>query len=356
MTAKQFKGALLEYIVRLILSNCGFRSVIPDGHYIYQQQGSGLCFINGKGAAHDADVLMNPPMQLPFSYPSRLLFECKAYRKNVGLGVLRGALGLRYDINEFEIVTEDSINERRNNNRATYAISGRDRYNYQVGVASVKEFSRPAFEYAANNKIPLISLRWFLSEETCELFDSINEENLSSISSEIKAQLYNFLKNRIGNHRQLPSALRSFTATDEIMGRIMREVLNMVNKSLVGLNDFGDLFFLFGAEDYNEEILDYRQSEILKARIHYWSDQPGTWYLNIGNQEYVEGRERHYKFFLPDRIMKEWGTSSLSSDHALDLKEQFFSRVYIFGASIIEGRLPFKVLEIDRNWLNDLRA
>jgi hypothetical protein len=32
----------------------------------------------GKRAAHDADVLMKPSIQLPFYHPSRLLFECKA--------------------------------------------------------------------------------------------------------------------------------------------------------------------------------------------------------------------------------------------------------------------------------------
>ena len=105
MTSGQLKGTLLEYLVRRLLSHCGFTSVRPDGHYIFAQAGAGLFFINGKGAAHDADVLMEPPIQMPFSYPARLLFECKAYDTTVGLGVIRNALGLRYDINDFEIIT-----------------------------------------------------------------------------------------------------------------------------------------------------------------------------------------------------------------------------------------------------------
>lgn len=98
MTAGQLKGTLLEYIVRNLLTNCGFTSVKPDGHYIYQQNGTGLFYINGKGAAHDADVLLEPPIQMPFSYPSRLLFECKSYARPIGLDVIRNGLGLRYDI------------------------------------------------------------------------------------------------------------------------------------------------------------------------------------------------------------------------------------------------------------------
>jgi hypothetical protein len=77
MTAGQLKGALLEHIVRTLMYSCGFASVKPDGLYIYAQTGNGLFYINGKGAAHDADVLMEPPIQLPFSYPSRILFECR---------------------------------------------------------------------------------------------------------------------------------------------------------------------------------------------------------------------------------------------------------------------------------------
>lgn len=113
MTHGQLKGTLLEYLVRRLLTNCGFTSVRPDGHYIFAQAGTGLFFVNGKGAAHDADVLMEPPIQMPFSYPSRLLFECKAYDTTVGLGVIRNALGLRYDINEFEIVTDETIHRRQ---------------------------------------------------------------------------------------------------------------------------------------------------------------------------------------------------------------------------------------------------
>ncbi len=86
MTSKKYKGNLLEFIIRQLLFSCGFRSTKPDGHYVYDQ--SGLLFVNGKGAAHDADVLMNPPIQLPFSYPSRILFECKAYQKKADLAII----------------------------------------------------------------------------------------------------------------------------------------------------------------------------------------------------------------------------------------------------------------------------
>ncbi len=53
------KSKILEYLTRRILTNCGFTNVISDGLYIFDR--APLQMINGKGAAHDADVLMNPP-------------------------------------------------------------------------------------------------------------------------------------------------------------------------------------------------------------------------------------------------------------------------------------------------------
>lgn len=140
----------------------------PDGLMIYNS--SGLTMINGKGAVHDADVLMNPPIQMPFSYPYRINFECKAYNRNVGLTIIRNAPGLRYYINNFEIVTRGHLKHRQNPHRRNLAIDNRQRYNYQVGGVSIEDFSKPAFEFAANNKIPLISLRWFFPDHICDQF------------------------------------------------------------------------------------------------------------------------------------------------------------------------------------------
>ncbi len=68
MKASNIKGALLEYLVRRLLGNCGFHPVYLDNLYTYVR--GDLFYVNGRGAAHDADVLMEPTVQMPFSYPS----------------------------------------------------------------------------------------------------------------------------------------------------------------------------------------------------------------------------------------------------------------------------------------------
>jgi len=173
MDVGHLKGAFLEYVVRRLFVKCGFRAVKPDDVFVYER--SPLTYIQGRGAAHDADVLMDPPIQFPFSYPIRIVFECKNYGKNVGLPVVRNALGLRTDINDFEIVTEEFLQARKNNRRASIAVETRNRYFYQVGIAAVNHFAKPAMEFAVNNKIPLLSLAWFVGPNTRNTISSLEQ-------------------------------------------------------------------------------------------------------------------------------------------------------------------------------------
>lgn len=91
-------GKAFELLVRYILINIGFEEVVSDNIYVY---GKPTCQkINGLGEAHDADVLLEPPVQTPFFATTRLLIECKDYskRKNsnkVGLGDIRGGTGVK---------------------------------------------------------------------------------------------------------------------------------------------------------------------------------------------------------------------------------------------------------------------
>lgn len=349
MTANKLKGNLLEYIIRQLLYSCGFNHVVPDGNYVYQQGSSGLFYVNGKGAAHDADVLMNPPIQLPFSFPTRVLFECKAYKSTIGLNIIRGAIGLRYDINEFEIVTEQSINERKNNNRATYAISNRNRYQYQVGVASVNNFSASAFEFAANNKIPLISLRWFLNDATCNLFESITEDYLNSMGRANMDHLNGMLVSKSLNITELVDLLYD----DQIIGAIIRETHEWLDSTLVGLNEHGDMFFLFGGDNFNSEVFNTaNHRRFFRARIHFWHTEEETWYLSLNPDR--RSREESLRFYLPKRYLTEWLETNFDLGQAASIKRHFFSRIYIFGSQFSSDSIPFRIIEIDQDWLTEL--
>ncbi|SOD12234.1 hypothetical protein [Pedobacter xixiisoli] len=357
MTTGQLKGALLEFTIRSLMLNCGFASVRPDGHYIFQQRGTGLFFINGKGAAHDADVLMEPPIQMPFSYPSRLLFECKSYDKTIGLDVIRNALGLRYDINEFEIVSEDSIKQRQNNRRANYAISNRKRYQYQIGVASIEEFSKPAFEFAANNKIPLLSLRWFLPSNTCDLFHQIDQNYLTSIPQNVRQLLYRYLKDKSPDSKDdsIYEPLLDYLMGDLLIGAILRTFDRTINRFVIGLLETGDLLFLFSRQDNVRNLMsEFRFSDKNEARIHYNADNPTRWTLSIRGSNISTDR-LELKFNVPINLVQQWLLFNYDKTAGYNLKDQFFSRIFIFHQRFSNYGLPFTLINLDSEWINNLR-
>ncbi|HEY4323446.1 MAG TPA: hypothetical protein VGN20_05655 [Mucilaginibacter sp.] len=357
MTSGQLKGALLEFIVRELMLNCGFTTVKADGHYIFAQRGTGCFFINGKGAAHDADVLMQPPIQMPFSYPSRLLFECKSYEQTIGLNVIRNGLGLRYDINEFEIITEESIELRKNNRRANYAIANRERYYYQVGVASIEEFSKPAFEFAANNKIPLLSLRWFLSEQTCDLFHDINTAYLDGIERELSNKVYAYLKDKRPDSTTFAEyeEVLGFLESDEVIGTILSNFNVIAQRCIIGLLETGDMLFLFATSD---NIRGYFQEQGLRdnleARLHYSATDPSVWTLAIGNYQDYRYEPHTFRFYVPERLMSQWRRFNFDINEGYNMKSEFFSRIFIFSKKYSGFGLPFTVVNIDSEWLEGL--
>ena len=336
MSASKLKGSLLEYVVRRLLLNCGFTRVRPDGLLIFKRYG--LTMINGKGAAHDADVLMNPPIQMPFSYPFRLNFECKAYKNRTGLSIIRNALGLRYDINEFEIITRHQLTERQNNRRSTLALDNRQRFNYQVGVASVEDFTKPAFEFAANNKIPLLSLRWFLPHNICNRFHEITDLYLDQFNEHQLDDLHLFLKGE-QNH----DGERFVIETDSIFKQIIDALSEFENRVLIGLLESGDLLFLFSPENNHAEYF-VNHGISMNARFHYMRRELDYWLLSIN--EDIE-----YGFYLPKNIIQMWKNQNFDRQAAVNIKAEMFSKVFIFFRNT---EIPFRILNIDREWLNEI--
>ena len=338
MSAAKIKGLLLEYIVARLLKNCGFTPVMPDGLIVYRH--AGLTMINGKGAAHDADVLLNPPIQMPFSYPYRIIFECKAYAGKTKLPVVRNAFGLRYDINEFEVVTRTQLGNRRNNVRSEYAIDKRQRFNYQVGIASVEEFTKPAFEFAANNKIPLLSLRWFLPEHTCNLFKQITEENLSEFS---RMQIRN-LSNELRDG-SAPIDNEILNSRDNVLGEIFAGFREFERSVVIGLLESGDMLFLISRnDDIFERVSNMEFSN--RARFHYRERGGDYWELSLEENQNIS-----FGFRLPRSIVSMWKEQNFSRQSAIDLKSTMFSKVFVFTGS---GEIPFKVMNIDRHWLEEI--
>jgi len=351
MNASNIKGALLEYIVRSLLKNCGFTNVKAYNLYSYER--GGLFYVNGRGAAHDADIIMNPPIQMPFSYPTQLIFECKAYEDKAKLPIVRNALGLRNDLNEFEIVTKASILKRQNNRRASYAIEKRARFIYQIGVASVNGFSKPAFEFAANNKIPLLSLDWFLSSTAISKFNSIDQSLINGFSGSSIQNLYDFLKDRNGDLNMTKYIeARIFLESDNILGEILETIHTTINYSFVGLLETGDMVFLTAFSDLNNNILSQVNGLAeLKAEIHWKPNSPNVWRLTVYIAQNSMQRT-DYNFFLPERIFQYWERFNFDKSIAINIKQEFLSKIFVFNGRN-NPEVPFSIININRHWLEE---
>lgn len=353
MRATHIKGALLEYLVRNLLKSCGFSNVIADNFYSFKSRG--LFFVNGKGAAHDADVIMNPPIQMPFTYPTQLLFECKAYGGKANLPILRNALGLRNDLNDFEIVTEEFLIERQKTQRTTFAIDNRTRFLYQVGVASVNGFTNSAIEFASNNKIPLLSLDWFLNSETISDFNSIDQPLIDDFGENASKNIYDFLKDRDGLlFDQKYTTAYQYLQADNVIAEIVTSGNATINYSFAGLLETGDMVFLFEKKRSQNNILSQRNGfNDLKAEIHWDIDRPNVWTLTVYNTN-NPNLKTDFDFYVPSRIFSHWKQFNLDKVVALDIKQRFFSKVFVFNGKD-NPEMPFSIINIDRKWLEEIK-
>lgn len=353
MKIGHLKGAILEYSIRELLKNCGFTNSKADNLFTYEN--NGLFYINGKGSAHDADVIMNPPIQMPFAYPTQLIFECKAYKESVKLYQVRNVLGLREDINSFEIVTRETLNERRNNTRKHYAIDSRIRYTFQVGLASINDFTKPVVEYASNNKIPLISLKWLLGTDAINILNEINDGYLANIEEDKLKNLYKFLKDRNSNlnHEKYILSKNFINEPNNEIASIIRLIDDAIKYSYVGLLETGDIVFLF-AEDsdnvLNEQNIETSNLAIFNSEIHWYNDKPNVWELKI-RKERQPDRFSTFRFYVPDRIFNLWNKFNLSKEKAIDLKGEYFSKIFVFNQNM-NPKVPFSIVYLDQYWLS----
>ena len=301
---------------------------------------------------------MSPPIQMPFVYPTQVLFECKAHRTITNLPFVRNALGLRNDLNDFEIVTRDSILKRQNNRRAAYTIDTRTRFLYQVGVASVNDFTKPAVEFASNNKIPLLSLSWFLGPNIIRNFNRIDQPLIYSFHEKDVQNLYDFLKDREGNiYSERYLRANDLLRKDNIIGGIVTFANTVLRYSYVGLLETGDMVFLFSRTRTEDNILNsqnnYGTFSTLKAEIHWNGDNPNVWTLTVYNPRNRD-QSTDFDFYVPKRIFSHWKSFNLDKSVALDIKQEFFSKIFVFNQQNNQ-EAPFTIINIDRQWLEGAR-
>lgn len=310
-------GKLFEIFVKRILMNIGFMEVNSDGLYVYDA-GPGQ-MIQGLGEAHNADVLLEPPVQIPFYTMSRILVECKDYSDKVGLNVIRSALGLREDVNNFDIVDCNELKNRRNTRRInmTYNFT---RYHYQVAVASLSGFTIPAQKFAATHRISLIEFdKMPFWDDFCNCLRNRGVFNGTY-------GMYLDKDNKINDENMLEKCVTDFA---DNIGRNMA----------LAITNSGQLLFLYNIDKESIKFGDFYSL--------YWTSDEKLWQLRTNNNTYV--------FQLPQVIADEWIYNTHSElelrKEAIRCKSQYLSSMVVY---YVENYMPkIKMISIDKHELRE---
>ncbi len=300
-------GRAFEILVKRILINVGFREVHSDGTYVYD--GSSGQMLQGLGEAHNADVLLEPPVQTPFLHKTRLLVECKDYKRKVGLDVVRDALGLREDVNHFELVDVGELLSRKTQRRKGI-IKFYERYSYQVAIASMSGYSVQAQSFAATHRIPLIEFdkMVFWTNFTSVIRDISNNDLLSFEDKE---------------------------------NRIIRFSDDVGKRMAVAITNSGQILFLYRqvgeqtrfSDDYNL----------------YWVSEKLSWKMISGGCQYC--------FQLPENIMKRWLENVTNEfekrKEAIYCKEEYLSNMLVYYTD--NGKPVVSMISINQQRLEEAK-
>lgn len=304
-------GKLFEIFVKRILMNIGFMEVNSDGLYVYD--GAPGQMIQGLGEAHNADILLEPPVQIPFYTMSRILVECKDYTKKVGLDVIRSALGLRTDINNFDIIDYDELKNRRSTRRINMTHSF-TRYHYQVAVASLSGFTIPAQKFAATHRISLIE------------FDKMP----------FWEAFCNYLRGQGISFRL--SGLNLYKDNNINENTIIQDITNLAddigNRMALAITNSGQFLFLYKMDKEPIKFGDFYSL--------YWTNDEKLWQLRSDDETYV--------FQLPQAISDEW-LNNVHNDlelrkEAIRCKSQYLSSMVVYYINNFMSKI--KMISIDK--------
>ena len=298
--------------------------------------------IHGLGQPHNADVLMSPPIQIPFYFPTRLLVECKCYEQQLGLSITRNILGLRIDINSFEIVDREILQNRRNYRRERPHDLISQRFIYQVALASMSGFKRTAIDFANTHRIPLISF------SQSEIFKKVkllineldSDANRDYVSEK---EFHDFLSGRIEINKYL--SFCHIRDVNNITLDFVMAIRELTDHMSIGLLENGTILFLYGDErQYGVNRFDSNEFE-----LHWYRDKK-SWKLTSGDG-------RVYLFELPRDMIKEWKTKTDNWQNeftvrkeALYIKAEYFPQIILFRN--MQGEIRVEVLRINKSFLD----
>lgn len=377
----QLRGAVFEALVQHWAISAGYVPVVAptlppapsDDPQLFDLHG--LPMVHGLGEGHNADVLLEYPIRLALTPKLRLLIECKGYGSRVGLSVIRGALGLRTDINLFRQLSDDELRERQLTRRPPRAPAQFP--HYHVAVASLFGFSEPAQSYAAVHHIELLDYsglpilggiadvvkslavaRFYITDPEEEMeFESVEEDGEedsreTSLGSTVSKGLLDALRAR--DFSVLQQALRRAEMSGTSPGvNDLERIFGMaqsVRAAYTATLANGLHFQLLARQPLSAGVLaDHINAAdgAVNFEIYYDRRETKTWRLVFGAHT--------LEFSLPRVLLNAWRRGGEQGIDALRMKQGYFRRIDIVGPFSVneQGRPLFRHLvgQLDQGFL-----
>jgi hypothetical protein len=174
------KGYVLEEALARLLANNGYRLLThPSQDPEALTSGPHGLLVRGRGSDHQADVLGDLLVPVPFSLPVRLFVEAKYRKKSIGISEARNALGTIADVNE-QYATSNGAES------TSHSIA---RFHYRYSLFSTSGFTDDAQNFALAQQISLVDLggtafrhlRELVTSTSQELFDLANQNQISKM-------------------------------------------------------------------------------------------------------------------------------------------------------------------------------
>lgn len=317
------KGFLLEEALAKLLENSGYSLItkdVLDNPELYPEfvsQGNGLN-IKGRGGTHQADVLGQFPIAVPFNYPIRLFLEAKFRNSRTSIDVVRSGIGILTDLNA---------------NYQTIDLSGDEllvqRYNYQYAIFSTSGFSVNAIKLAVAYKITLIDLSGDEYRNLLEGIDLAAHElrellehglySLSEVRECIRSKLFAVnQEDLIHNNSALENALSPF----------LPQVINYGDLYLASINSpFSILLKPNFPDDFRNFIKESRKSTF-DVYIYWQNQNQNLWSIRL-----IGGNNQELTFYLPKLLNDFIFNNSNRSDvalNALNAKDQFLGNIIFY--------------------------
>ncbi|WP_342546052.1 hypothetical protein [Lysinibacillus sp. FSL K6-4013] len=335
------KGFLLEEALSKLLENSGYTLINKDvlndrdKYPEFVSQGNGLN-IKGRGGTHQADVLGQFPISIPFNYPVRLFVEAKFRHKKTGIDVVRSGIGILTDLNA---------------NYQTIDLNGDElliqRFNYHYAIFSTSGFSENAIRLAIAYKITLIDLGGSEYYDLLHIIDEIAQNlldwmkahriSLNEVREYIRYRLFNDRLMGTGNEDE------KFEWLDYFLEPFFKIIDEYGDLYLASINSPFSILIKPSSPDLFRSFIGNVGKSTFEVRINWYDDEPEMWEIRLFDNRFDE---LIFKFYLPELIKQYVFNRPNVLVNALNAKEQFFGSM-IFYMRSAEKFITFKYIPSD---------